>query len=368
MSTHAIARIDTHLVATPLEPPIVHPFLGARTRFVSLVVEVHNKDGLTGFGYVTGESSRQMAAVGRIVEDLAERLVASGIDARRNALLYDRMWSWTVDLLHEGAATLALSAIDIALWDIKGKAAGEPLWRMLGGARDTVPAYASESLWRHFSIAELEQAGARLVGRGFDAMKLRLGNRPVAEDTARAVALRRAVGPKVKIMTDVLWAQRADEAIRLARALTDTEADIFWFEEPVRDGDWAGLRRVRDQGLITVAGGERVSSLRQIHDLVRSVDHAILDVHHIGGITPWLNAAALLDVADLPISVHIVPEVQAHLVAARRTGAWVEYMPWWDALYEEPLRPENGRLKLSEKPGLGLELSRTALKALRVEG
>ncbi len=367
MTHFPIERVETHLVATPLTPPIIHPFLGARTRFVSLIVLVHTKGGPTGFGYMTGESPRQMAAIGRIVEDLAERMIADGSDARHNAYFYERMWNWTVDLLHEGAATLAISAIDIALWDIKGKAAGEPLWRLLGGARQTVPAYASESLWRHFSIAELEEAGAALVARGFDAMKLRLGNRPIAEDVERAVALRRAVGPDVKIMTDVLWAARADEAIRLARAMTESEADLFWFEEPVRDGDWSGLARVREQALLTVAGGERVSSLAQVHDLIRSVDHAILDVHHIGGITPWLKAAALLDIADLPISVHIVPEVQAHLVASQRTGAWVEYMPWWDALYEEPLRARNGRLTLSDRPGLGLEPSRKALRELKVQ-
>ncbi len=363
-----IARVETHLVATPLDPPIVHPFLGARTRFVSLVVEVHTRNGPSGFGYVTGESPGQMAAVGRIVEDLAVRLIDSGIDARQSAAIHERMWNWTVDLLHEGAATLALAAIDIALWDIKGKAAGEPLWRLLGGARDSVPAYASETLWRHMSLAEIEAAGAALVARGFDAMKLRLGNRPWREDVARAVALRRAVGPDAKIMTDALWAMRADEAIRLARALADSEADIYWFEEPVRDGDWAGLARVRDQGLLTVAGGERVSAITQIPELVRAVDHAILDVHHIGGITPWLKAAAMLDAADLPISVHIVPEVQAHLVAAQRTGAWVEYMPWWDALYEEPLRARAGRLTLTETPGLGLNLSRSALRELHVAG
>jgi L-alanine-DL-glutamate epimerase-like enolase superfamily enzyme len=361
-----IERIETHLVATPLEPPIVHPFLGVRTRFCSLVVLVHTRGGPTGFGYMTAESPRQMAAIRCIVEDLAERLVAERVDARRHVFLYDRMWNWTVDLLHEGAATLALAAIDIALWDIKGKAAGEPLWRLLGGTRQSVPAYASESLWRHLEVAELEKAGADFLARGFDAMKLRLGNRPVAEDVARAVALRRAVGPDVKIMTDVLWAMRADEAIRLARALGESEADIFWFEEPVRDGDWEGLRRVRDQALVTVAGGERVSSPAQVHELARSVDHAILDVHHIGGITPWLKAAAILEAADLPISVHIVPEVQAHLVASQRTGAWVEYMPWWDALYEEPLRAADGCLTLSEKPGLGLEPSRRALQELKV--
>lgn len=361
-----IRRIETHLAATPLDPPIRHPFLGARTRFVSLVVLVEAGDGLTGFGYVTGESPRQMAAVGKIVEDLAERL--TGEDALTRGRLYELMWNWTVDLLHEGAATLALAAIDIALWDIGAKHAGEPLWRMLGGHRRTVPAYASHSLWRHFSIDELQDAGAAIVAQGFDAMKLRLGGRPIEEDVERAVALRRAVGPDVRIMTDALWGFRADEAIRLARRIADSEADLYWFEEPVRDGDWDGLRRVRDQGLLTVAGGERVSSLRQVRDLAASVDHAILDVHHIGGITPWLKAAALLDIADLPISVHVAPEIQAPLVAAQRTGAWIEYMTWWDELFEAPLVCEGGRITLGDAPGLGLEVSRTALARLQIDG
>ncbi|MEQ9815373.1 MAG: mandelate racemase/muconate lactonizing enzyme family protein [Azospirillaceae bacterium] len=362
----AIDRIETHLVATPLDPPIVHPFLGARTRFVSLVVLVHTRDGPSGFGYVTGESAVQMAAIGKIVEDLAGRL--AGQDALARAFLYDRMWNWTVDLLHEGAATMALAAIDIALWDIAGKAAGLPLWRLLGGFRDTVPAYASESLWRHFSIDELQEAGAAIIARGFDAMKLRLGLRPPAEDVARAVALRQAVGPEAKIMTDALWSMRVDEAIRLARMMADSEADLFWYEEPVRDGNWADLKRVREQALLTVAGGERVSTLSQVNELVEAVDHAILDVHHIGGITPWLKAAAVLDIADRPISVHIVPEVQAQLLGAQRTGAWVEHTPWWDALFEEPLQPAGGRLTLGEKPGLGLEVSPKALERLKVDG
>ncbi|SME90361.1 L-alanine-DL-glutamate epimerase [Tistlia consotensis] len=361
-----ISGVETHLVATRLDPPIVHPFLGARTRFVSLVVLVHTEDGPSGFGYVTGESPRQMAAVGRIVEDLAERL--EGQCALRRTLLYDRMWNWTVDLLHEGAATLALAALDIALWDIAGKQAGEPLWRLLGGYRDAVPCYASWSLWRHFTLAEIETAGAELVERGFDAVKLRLGGRPPEEDVARAVALRRVVGPDVRIMTDVLWGLRSDEALKLARLMADSEADLFWFEEPVRDGHWEGLRRVREQGLVTVAAGERVSRLADVQELARSVDHAILDVHHIGGITPWLRAAAVLEIADLPISVHVAPEIQAHLVAAQRTGAWVEYMTWWDALFEEPLRPVAGKLTLSGKPGLGLEVSRFSLRRLAVDG
>ena len=121
MTHFPIEKVETHLVATPLTPPIIHPFLGARTRFVSLIVLVHTKGGPTGFGYMTGESPRQMAAIGKIVEDLALRMIADGTDARHSAHFYERMWNWTVDLLHEGAATLAISALDIALWTSRAR-------------------------------------------------------------------------------------------------------------------------------------------------------------------------------------------------------------------------------------------------------
>lgn len=361
----AIDRIETYLVSTPLPDPIRHPFLGSRTKFANLVVLLRTADGCTGFGYVTGESVRQMAAVGQIVEDLAGHL--RGIDALRREFVYDRMWGLTVDLLHEGAATLALSAIDMALWDICGKQAGQPLWRLLGGFRQEVPAYASYSLWRHMTIGEIEAAGAEIVERGFKAMKLRLGGRPFAEDIERARVLRRAVGPDVAIMTDALWGFRPSDAIRLARGLVEAEVDLTWFEEPVRDGDFDGLKRVRDTALIPVAAGERLSSVADVARLLPAIDHAILDVHHIGGITPWIKAAALLEAADVPISAHIGQEIQVHLLGAYRTGAWIEYFPWWDALFEEPLQPKDGMLELNGKPGLGVEVSQSALARLAAE-
>ena len=150
--TLSIERIETHLVATPLEPPIVHPFLGARTRFCSLVVLVHTRGGPTGYGYMTGESPRQMAAIRCIVEDLAERLVAERADARRHAFLYERMWNWTVDLLHEGAATLAL---------------GEWL-------RSEGTAWASSSVWRGRAVVRFAVSNfgtdAEAVRRSIDAV------------------------------------------------------------------------------------------------------------------------------------------------------------------------------------------------------
>ncbi|MCB1513049.1 MAG: hypothetical protein KDJ36_19305, partial [Hyphomicrobiaceae bacterium] len=203
------------MVKIPYREPVKHPFLGARTHNTVLVLEVMTDDGCTGVSYVAIQSARQIAAIREIVLDLEAALV--GKDPCANELIFDLMWKLTVDLLHDGATNIAIALIDIALWDIKGKLAGLPLWRLLGGSRRKVRTYDSDTLWRHMGPDRLQSEGADSVAKGFDAMKLRLGAQPMAQDVARVRALREAVGPDVTILTDLLWGFRPDEAIRLSR-------------------------------------------------------------------------------------------------------------------------------------------------------
>ena len=171
--------------------------------------------------------------------------------------------------------------------------------------------------------------------------------------------MRDAVGPDVAIMVDALWGLSATEGVRMARALG--ELDYTWLEEPVREGDFVGLSRVRDVQALPIAGGERISRVAGVAALLPAVDHVILDAHHLGGITPWLKAAAIVENANLPISAHSHPAVHAHLLAGKRTGAWIEYMPWWNVLFVEPPIPRDGMLHMTSKPGLGLDLDAQAV-------
>ncbi|MGH8813313.1 MAG: mandelate racemase/muconate lactonizing enzyme family protein [Advenella sp.] len=360
-----IEKITTRIVALPLERPIQHVYLGARTQFATLIVQVYTTDGCIGFGYASIESVPMVSAVRCIVQGLAPYM--RGQDALRRESLYERMWQLTVDLLHDGAVNLALAAIDVALWDIAGKQAGMPLWKLLGGFRQAVPAYASWTLWRHMSLAELESEGCDVVAKGYRAMKLRLGgSRSLGEDIQRAKALRTAVGQDAIIMVDALWGMTVDQGLRLAQALA--ELNYAWLEEPVREGDFTGLGRTRAAQALPIAGGERISRVTGIDSLAAVVDHAILDAHHLGGITPWLKAAAAIETHNLPLSAHSHPAVHMHLLAAARTGAWIEFMPWWDLLFIEPPQPQDGMLHLSDKPGLGLELDESAIARFNVGG
>ncbi len=358
-----IERITTRLVALPLAEPILHPFMGARTQFATLLVEVHSSDGCTGLGYASIESVEMVRAIECIIRGLEPRL--KGLDAGRRAFIYERMHNLTVDLLHDGASNLAMAAIDVALWDICGKQAGLPLWRLLGGYRDTVPVYASWTLWRHMPIERLESEAAMLVEMGHTAMKLRMGGgRPLSEDVERARAVRRVVGPNVNIMVDALWGSTVDEGIRMAHALA--ELDYVWLEEPVRENDFEGLKRVRAEQALPIAAGERISRVEHVAALLPAVDHPILDAHHLGGVTPWLKAAAIVETANRPVSAHSHPFVHMHLLAAVRAGAWIEYMPWWDAIFVDPPTPREGKLVMSEKPGLGLTLDEEAVRRFEV--
>ena len=362
MST-VIERITTRMVSVPLDEPIVNPFLGSRTKFATLLVQVHSSDGVVGLGYASIESIHMLKAVNEIVQDLAE--IVKGQDPLRRAHIYERMWRSTVDLLHDGAVNLALAAIDVALWDICGKQAGQPLWKSLGGFRDKQPVYASWTLWRHHDNDKLQSEAHMLVKGGHRAMKLRLGGgRSLAEDRERATLVRDVVGPDVAILVDALWGLSATEGIQMARMLG--ELGYAWLEEPVREGDFSGLAQVRAAQALPIAAGERISRMALLRDMIPAIDHAILDAHHLGGITPWMKAASALETLNLPISSHSHPLIHMHLLASTRTAAWVEYMPWWEVLFVDPPRPRDGAYQMSEAPGLGLVLDEDAIKRFAV--
>src|SRR5881296_3013639 len=266
-----------------------------------------------------------------------------------------------------GIFTLALSAVDTACWDLKGKAMGRSVCALLGGLRDRVPTYASGALMRPHPVDYLAKAGPRLRDMGFTQMKMQCGSEStVAASVERVRVLREAVGPDVDLMCDINQLWSVHQAIEVGRRIEPYH--LYWLEDPVAHDDYAGLARVADALTTPIAAGEYHYGIVPFRHLLesRSIDVVMIDLLRVGGITQWMKVAGMAEAFNLPVVSHLVPEIHVHLVAAIPNGLTVEYMPWTLRLFEETPALEGGELVVPRKPGLGLAFDQAALKRYQV--
>jgi L-alanine-DL-glutamate epimerase-like enolase superfamily enzyme len=361
-----IAAAETMIVSVPLKRPVEgHPYLGRRASSNFVIVKLRTEDGLEAFGLAHTSTVGKARAIEQIIREVLGGFVAQSVFAHER--IYARASAFLTDLGHSGAALQALAAIDIALWDLKGKALQQPLYRLLGGRRDRVACYASGGLRRQQSTDELIADAQEFVRRGFRAMKLRLGARPFAEDAARVRSVREAIGADAALMVDLNWSLTPPDAIRLGRLLEPFA--LYWIEDPVDPRDWQGLAEVSRALDTRVTFGETLETIEQFRSClrIRAADCYMVDVQKVGGISAWMQIATCLDAAHYQVASHTEPEVQVHLVAAAANGLTVEYTPSHDVLYCEPLRIENGSMIVPDGPGLGLELNNEVLERFRVQ-
>lgn len=360
-----IASAETTLLSIPLKRPVEgHPYLGRRATSNFLILQLRTDDGLDGFGLAHTSTIGKARALEVMVRELFPFLTGQSVlDHER---VYQRGYSFFTDLGHSGAALQALAAIDIALWDLKGKALNQPLHQLLGARRERVPCYASGGLRRHQSIDQLVADAADFVKRGFHGMKLRLGARSFADDVERVRAVRDTIGPQMALMVDLNWSLTSSEAIRLGRMLEPF--DLYWIEDPVHAEDLDGLANVSRALDTRVTFGETLEKIGEFRACLKkqAADCYMADVQKVGGISAWLRIAALLDAWHLPLASHVEPEVQIHLVAAAPNGLTVEYNPNHEVLYTEKPVLRDGLLELPTGPGLGCQLNSDVLKTYAV--
>jgi L-alanine-DL-glutamate epimerase-like enolase superfamily enzyme len=335
-----------------------------RTQFATIVLSIRAESGLVGESYISLESIRQAQGLALILTDAIQSLV--GIDAFARQSVTEILGKELRGLLPgSGAAQMLFALVDIALWDLNGKLTGLPVWRLNGGAGASVDCYASNGLFAGETEEQLDASARRILSKGFRAVKLRIGGRPLAEDVARARRVRAIVGPDTSIMVDALWSLTSTEAIRFGRAVEDL--DIAWLEDPTAEGDLRELKRVRDNIAIPVASAERASSVAafQAYLDAEAIDIAILDIYHIGGATAWLQCAALANERAVRVAGHAAPAYSSHLVSASENGYVAEYFPFWDELHGGALTPEKGAIRMTDEPGWGISLDRAALERYR---
>jgi L-alanine-DL-glutamate epimerase-like enolase superfamily enzyme len=328
-------------------------------------VKVHTDEGITGIGLGSGGAIEQAT-----VEQLTPLLIGE------DPIDVERLWSkmWVPKLVgRRGLTTRAIGSIDMALWDIRGKVAGLPLYKLLGGYRDRVPTYIAGGYYEPGKgLRELAAEMEENVRLGARAVKIKVGAAPIAEDVERVRVARDAIGPGVTLMIDANCAYRAYEAIQLARKIE--KYDIFWFEEPVVPDDYDGHRRVAQATSIPVATGENEYTRYGFRDLIRNECAAILnpDAKVLGGITEFMKVVALSQAADLHVAPHGSQDIHIHLTAAISNGLILEFYrgnfdPMWGRVYHNTMvLNDDGTVSPPNTPGIGLDPNYKELAPHRV--
>jgi L-talarate/galactarate dehydratase len=358
-----ITDAQCHLVRLPADEPLAGgPSIpGAVRELVTL--ELRTDQGIEGVG-VTFFGAAISRALLAAVEDLAA--LAKGEDPINIEAVMGKLRAAAGNSGPGGILQLALSAIDIALWDIKGKALNLPVWALAGGYRPRVPTYASGALMRGFSLDHLVEAGPKLKAQGFRQMKTQLGggNARPEQEVERIKLMREAVGFDTDLMCDINQLWSVHQAIDIGTRIEPMR--LFWLEDVTTHDDYAGLARITDALSTPVAGGEYVyGSVPFRHMLeARSVDIVMIDLIRAGGVTGLLKIAGMAQAFNLPVVSHLVPEFQVHLIAAIPNGLTVEYMPWSAPLFEEvpTVDKASGDLIVPQKPGFGLKFDQKVLK------
>ena len=330
------------------------------------IVRITDADGAVGTGY-----SYTIGTGGPSIMALLQHTLAPALIGREAAAI-EKTWRDLLFLTHAtsvGAITsLALAAIDTALWDLKCRRHGEPLSRMAGGAQDKVPLYTTEGGWLHIDTAALVDDALAAKAQGFQGAKIKVGRPHVSEDVARLEAVRNAVGPGFEIMTDANQRFTIDEAIRRARCFTPL--DIAWLEEPLTADDLSGHVRLSQSTTIPIGVGESLYSHLHFREYLQQGACSIVqvDVARVGGITPWLKVAHLAECFNVPVCPHFLMELHVALCAAVPNARWVEYIPQLDSLTRSPMRIEAGHAIPSSEPGLGIDWDWPAVERQTVAG
>ena len=360
------AAIATTL-AIPEDDPLANmPEEEGRKRPI-VILRLRTDNGIEGFG-ITFYAGKMTGSLRVAVEELGALTI--GEDPLRIEHIVKKLRLAAGDACGPGGIfALALSAIDVALWDIKGKFLNQPLWKLLGGYRDKVPTYASGSLRRGLTDNQAQRAAQILVQKGFKEMKTQMalpGDPTPAEEIRRIRVVREAIGPDIKLMCDINQRWRPEQAIDIGSRIEDV--GLFWLEDVTTADDYQGLARVTAALKTPIAGGEYLYGIAPFRQMIeaRSVDIIMVDIVRAGGVSQWMKIAGMAEAFNLPIVSHVMPEILVHLVAAAPNGLTVEYMPWMLALYEETPAIENGMLILPDKPGLGLKFNEDAVQAFTV--
>ncbi|MBY8879041.1 mandelate racemase/muconate lactonizing enzyme family protein [Streptomyces sp. PLK6-54] len=354
-----ISRIRLSSVLLPLTTPIsdAKVLTGVQapmTEVALLFAEMSTAQGHEGIGF---SYAKRAGGPGQYAHarEVAPALI--GEDPNDIARLWNKLVWAGASVGRSGLATQAIAALDIALWDMKARRAGLPLAKLLGAHRDSVRCYNTSGGFLHAPVEEVLENATASLERGLGGIKIKVGQPDGAADLKRLEAVRTRIGDGVPLMVDANQQWDRPTALRLGRALE--EFGLTWIEEPLDAYDAEGHAALAEALDTPVATGEMLAGVAEHVALIdaRACDIIQPDAPRIGGVTQFLKLAALADHRKLQLAPHFAMEIHLHLAAAYPHEPWVEHFEWLEPLFHERLEIRDGRMHLSDRPGLGITLT-----------
>jgi L-alanine-DL-glutamate epimerase-like enolase superfamily enzyme len=358
-----VVQAEALLVDIPVESvrtDAVQAFLKQETPIVRLTTD----DGAVGTGYSYTIGTGGTAVLAMLRDYLLPRLI--GQDAAQVEGVWADLFRSTRSTTTGPITSLALAAVDTALWDLRCLRSQRPLWQEAGGFRDRVPLYDTEGGWLHLDIDALVSGAAKSKSNGWPGVKVKIGKKHVGEDLERLRAVREAVGDDMDLMVDANQSMTVAEARRRAHVLE--EVNLFWLEEPLPADDVAGHARLASSTSIPIAVGESLYSIQQFQQYLAAGAASIIqvDVARVGGITPWLKVAHMAEAFNVMVCPHFLMELHVGLTAAIPNGLYVEHIPQLRSLMRSQIAIEGGMALASAMPGLGIDWDDDAIEAGRI--